>query len=246
MNLEEYHKATTRELLALTDRVRNLIYHWGEDGRYKEEILKNVIRRFLPQKYSIGTGFVIIQTDSRDSHKSSNQIDLIIYDNEFPVIFKEGDFVILTPDAVKGIIEVKANLRNQGLEKVLTKANENGKFIFSGKKDKSKPIFNGVFSYENQGFKKETLIRNYNKSNVNFENIQDYKKFKVNHVVLDKDWFIKFWVENPRPHSIYKIEDLAFSYFISNLVDFVSNKSVENNNFIWYPRDKEPELIDRF
>jgi hypothetical protein len=45
MSLIDYHRTTTKELLALTNKVRNLITHWGEDGRYKEAVLKNVIRR---------------------------------------------------------------------------------------------------------------------------------------------------------------------------------------------------------
>ncbi len=71
MSLINYHKNTSRELLALTDKVRNLITHWGEDGRYKEAVLKNVIKRFLPEKFIIATGFVIKQTESRGEHLSS-------------------------------------------------------------------------------------------------------------------------------------------------------------------------------
>ena len=119
MGLIDYHKTTTKELLALTNKVRNLIKHWGEDGRYKEAVLKNVIKRFLPEKFIIGTGFVVKQTNQRGEHLSSKQIDLLIYDDSSPVLFKEGDFVILTPDSVRGIIEVKANLKNQGITEVV-------------------------------------------------------------------------------------------------------------------------------
>ena len=130
MSLLDYHKTTTKELLALTNKVRSLITHWGEEGRYKEAVLKNIIRRFLPEKYTIGTGFVIKQTRTRGEHLSSRQIDLLIYDNDSPILFKEGDFVIVTPDAVRGIIEIKANLQNQQLSEIVRQANENGKFIF--------------------------------------------------------------------------------------------------------------------
>ena len=57
MSLIDYHRITSSELLALTKKVRSLITHWGEDGRYKEAVLKNVIGRFLPEKYSMATGF---------------------------------------------------------------------------------------------------------------------------------------------------------------------------------------------
>jgi len=57
---EKFQESITKELEVVRDRVRNLIgdAHWGEEGRYKEAVLKNVIRRFLPSNLSIGTGFV--------------------------------------------------------------------------------------------------------------------------------------------------------------------------------------------
>lgn len=247
MSLIDYHKTTTEELLALTNKVRNLITHWGEDGRYKEAVLKNVIRRFLPEKFSIGTGFVIKQTYNRGEHLSSGQIDLLIYDDASPVLFKEGDFVILTPDAVKGIIEVKANLQNQGISQVLRQANENGQFIFSGKDNKKQKFFNGVFSFEgyNNNFDKNIFATSYLQSNEGFTDTY-FDKYKVNHVSLNKDWFIKFWKEDQNPHSLYNIQDLSFPFFISNLTDYLSNKSVKKNNFIWYAKDKELNLIQQF
>lgn len=248
MNLNEYHKATSKELLALTDKVRNLIQNWGDDGRYKEAVLKNVIRRFLPEKFMIGTGYVIKQTDVRGEHDPSQQIDLIIYDDASPVLFKEGDLIILTPDAVRGIIEVKANLQNQGITNVLKKANANGQFIFSGKENKKQKFFNGVFSYEgySDGFNIDTFSKNYRDSNTDFEADPDYKKFKVNHVSLNKDWFVKLWDGDSNPHSLYNIQDLSFSFFISNLIDTLSNKTVRRNNFIWYATDKELNRVREF
>lgn len=148
MSLTDYHKTTTRELLILANKVRSLINHWGEDGRYKKAVLKNIIRKFLPEKFTVGSGFVVKQTENRGNHMSSRQIDLIIYDDASPVLFKEGDFVILTPDSVRGIIEVKANLYNQRLTDVVRRANENGQFIFSGKQNKGEQFFNGIFGYE--------------------------------------------------------------------------------------------------
>jgi hypothetical protein len=75
MDLKEFHKSTTNELIAIKDRVRNLINHWGEDGRYKEAILKTVIERFIPEQFRIASGFVV-----SPNLDSSRQIDLIIYD----------------------------------------------------------------------------------------------------------------------------------------------------------------------
>lgn len=248
MNLNEYHKATSKELMALTHKVRNLVNHWGEDGRYKEAVLKNVIKRFLPEKFIVATGFVIKQTQNRGEHLSSKQIDLLIYDDASPVLFKEGDFVIVTPDAVRGIIEVKANVQNQGLTAILKRANENGMFIFSGKNDKRQKFFNGIFSFDGyeMNFNVDTFIQHYTESNTEFIDEPDYKKFKVNHVSINKDRFIKLWTSDRNPHSLYNIPDLSFSFFISNLVDMLSNQSVKRNTFIWYGTDKELNLEREF
>ena len=63
---EKFQKSITKELDTIKNRVRNLIgsSHWGEEGRYKEAILRNVIKRFLPSNLSIGTGFVIKKNNS--------------------------------------------------------------------------------------------------------------------------------------------------------------------------------------
>jgi flagellin-like hook-associated protein FlgL len=150
--------------------------------------------------------------------------------------------VILTPDAVKGIIEVKANLQNQGINQIIRQANENGQFIFSGKDDKKQKFFNGVFSFEGyeNNFDQNIFVNAYLQSNEGFDDAH-FSKYKVNHVCLNKDW-----KDDANPHSLYNIHDLSFSFFISNLTDFLSNKSVKKNNFIWYATNKELNLIRQF
>lgn len=250
MSLLEYHRATTKELLAVTHKVRNLINHWGEDGRYKEAVLKNVLRRFLPEQFVIGSGFVVKPTKIRGEHESSRQIDLIIYNSASPVLFKEGDFVILTPDGVRAIVEVKNNLENQNLTSIIQQANENGRFIFSGKsaEDKKLKFFNGVFAYEGYlpQFSFDTFSANYSAGNASFEDNDGYARFKVNHVSINRDWFIKYWPEDEHPHSLYQIHDLSFPFFISNLSNYLANKSVTKNNFIWFATDKELNLRHQF
>lgn len=244
MNTIQFHKTTTNELLAIKDRVRYLINHWGEDGRYQEAVLKSVIARFIPEKFCVASGFVIRQSDNVGEHDASNQIDIIIYDRDYPVLFKEGDFAIVTADAVEAVIEVKANLKNQGLEKVIRKSNEIGKFIYNGKQNKNNNLFNGVFSYEGyENLKitrskaiKENLIKSENSVNSDpFLN-----KFKVNHISFNKNHFYKFWNQNDNSDGgyIYDIEDLSFSFFISNLISHLKKESVFMNNRVWFPVDK--------
>ena len=49
----------------------------------KEAILRNVIKRFLPQGFKIGTGFVIRSNGNnlnRNNIESSKQIDILIFE----------------------------------------------------------------------------------------------------------------------------------------------------------------------
>ncbi len=228
---KEFQESITKELDTIRNRVRNLIgaSHWGEEGRYKEAILKNVIRRFLPNNLSIGTGFVIKKNNNET--QISNQIDIIIYDNTIPVLFSEGDFVITTYKNVKGIIEVKTRIRNSELEEVIRKAEDNGRLI-------GKEIFNGIFSYESD-------------ENIESENV--YRALKnargyMNHISLGKDVFIRFWrkedrnrlnppVENCESnfYNIYKLRGLSFSYFISNLLELTCSSKIDDRWWFLYP-----------
>ncbi|CAM4392188.1 DUF6602 domain-containing protein [Flavobacterium terrigena] len=245
MNTVEFHKTTTKELLAIKDRVRLLISHWGEDGNYQEAVLKTIIKRFLPKNYSIASGFVIKQNQERGSHEPSKQIDILIYNNNFPVLFSEGDFVIVSADSVEAIIEVKANLKNQNPEKVIRKANEIGQFIFNAKSNHLKPLFNGIFSYVGHErlrvLDSENLRIKIRNANNTINEDERSHLFKVNHISFNKDIFYKFWNtrDNDRNGYLYDIEDLSFSFFISNLISHLNEESVMFNNQLWFPIDKE-------
>lgn len=120
-NLKDFHVSTTKELKSVEKRVRNLIgrSNWGEEGRYKEAILRNIIKRFLSPRYTVGTGFVVKSINGK--MECSTQIDILIFDSNFPILFSEGDFYIVTPNSVKAVVEVKTNLRIQGLKKAVKK-----------------------------------------------------------------------------------------------------------------------------
>jgi len=143
-DFKKFYESINGELMAIKDRVRSLIgdANWGEDGRYREAILKNIISRFLPKKYSIGTGFVI-----NKNKEITKQIDIIIYDNSHPILFSEGDFVIVLASAVKAIIEVKSSIRSTTqLIDIIKNCEKNVQKIEAyALHDR---IFNGVFCYE--------------------------------------------------------------------------------------------------
>jgi hypothetical protein len=251
MSVIDYHIKNGEELLANKDRIRNLVKHWGEDGRYKEVILKNLILKFLPSNLGIATGFVVFQDNDMPTHQASTQIDLIIYDLSHPTLFKESDFVIVMPDSVRGIIEVKANLKNYNLEDVISKSNTIGQLIYANKKNKNALFFNGVFSYE--GYEKGKMI-NFETPIINASNkfITDptLNNYRVNHICFNKDLYYKFWTgeyyELTGQHYIHKVERLSFSYFVSNLLFYVADDSESVNSRLLFPANDEMKVMGKF
>jgi hypothetical protein len=113
----------------------------GEEGGYKEALLRNVIKKTLPSHIDVASGFIVKESSGRI--ECSTQIDVIVYDSSYPVLFKEGDFIITTLENVLGIIEVKTKLRANRVDDTVNKAAEISKFV---KRD----AFNGIFSYETE------------------------------------------------------------------------------------------------
>lgn len=216
-NYRDYQESISKELISQKDRVRDFIdnHHHYEDGRYKEIILKEMLRRVLPNYCAVGTGFVV------NNDKMTSQIDIIVYDAGYPVMFKKEDFVIVSSASVFGIIEVKSRLRNSDLKNIVRKSNRNGQII-------DRTIFNGIFAYE--------IGVGYSQG-VDREAFWPYENGFVNYIALGEDLFVKYWYEGElkncieENYAVYELKKLAFGYFISNLVEDV-----------WLCRNKVEEL----
>ncbi len=237
-NLPEFQKSIGKELLTIKDRVRNLIgnAHRGEEGRYKESVLKKVIREYLPNNLSIWTWFIISKNDTRNY--ISKQIDILIYDNAYPVIFRDEDFVIITQDMVRGIIEVKTKTNSSGnneLKKIINKFWRLENFEILKNEIRNNNIFSWIFSYETE---------------ITEPQLTDSNKYTwiqlkyVNHISLWNNFFFKSWRSNWNIHpqanlgvnwdspffNIYKIEDYSFGYFLSNLLHIISWKKLNERS----------------
>ncbi len=247
-NYLDYQKSIAEEFKAFEKRVRNLIdkNHWGEDGHFKEVVLMNYLKRILPKHLSVGTGFV------RNEDKITKQIDIIIYNNTFPVLFSEGDFVITTSANIIAIIEVKSKVAPSEICNIIETANRNAEIIV-GQSDLN--LFNGIFSYNY-----ESTPQNYTDKINEYDFSKLVKKHTLNeivsrrlfscvsHIALGDKYFIKLWPlgqdeegkekylsKNPSQYSayysLYNMKyGLAFSYFLSNLQEFIIKLATSNYN----------------
>jgi hypothetical protein len=254
----DFQKSITKELVLTKDRVEFLIgnANWAEVGRYKEAILRKSISQFLPSNLKLGTGFIIGNDDHINGQepRTSSQLDIIIYDDNSPVIFREGDFVIVTENSVRGVIEVKSNVTNysdpQGqnvqdnaLNIIIEKFNRLQQFQTFNPIGNHRKKFVGIFSY------------NYTQNNITAENINDALRNSnglVNHISLGPDKFIRYWEStiglqpptnhNGRSYIKYDIEELSFSYFISNLLHIVSDNELLERYWFSFPIEGTKEV----
>lgn len=241
-NIEKYQNSIAAEFAAQKDRVRCFIddAHWGEDGRYKEILLSDFLKTIVPHNVAVGTGFV-----KNAVGQLTSQIDILVYNTNYPTLFKKGDFVVLMPDSVLGIIEVKStasqsvltNNAHQHLS-VIEKCERNGKIIGN------QLIFNGIWGYDSDINITPEIIRN--KLGNQLLSCVGY----LNHISFNSNIFCRYWEKgNPKDQSTKndvrpcfsfydlswnKIFDkfdidksgLAYGYFISNLLEYIYRQTL--------------------
>ena len=89
----------------------NLFDHMGNRGLAREEVIEQFLRPLLPKCYGLGKGEVFSANGD-----TSKQIDIVIYDDIFSVVFfKEQDVQLFPCESVFGTIEVKSNLTAEEL-----------------------------------------------------------------------------------------------------------------------------------
>jgi hypothetical protein len=239
MDTIAYLHTLTREFEAVKDRVRLLIgnAHWPSEGGWKESVLRSVLRRHLPPNLQVGTGFVL------SPEGLSRQVDVLLFDDRGPILFRDGDFVIVTPDVVAGIIEVKTRVTNGDVKEFLAKLNSSADLLRT--QSRHPAPFIGLFSYEEEKIDVKYLLETLREVNGRLGN------YEINCLSLGPRLFVRFWrfppIEPKRHYNkwhAYDLVNIAPGYFIHNVLDHLFPESVLRNQEVWYPVDgKESKLI---
>lgn len=129
--LFEFFASQAEVMLAQYKNINQLLgptTDWTHPGTHCEVLLRDFLRRSLPSRFGVDKGYIFGRSvrDGRDVH--CPEIDILIHDTqEYRPIYRLEDFVIVQPEAVKGIIQVKRALRmgedgsfNRGLQNVVT------------------------------------------------------------------------------------------------------------------------------
>jgi hypothetical protein len=114
-----YFQSLAEELRSQSNRIRQLIgeAHWGHDGRHKEVLLQNLVRRHCPCTVLVSTGFVISPTNPEIRSKEQ---DILVIDasTEAP-LFHQGDLAIAFPHTVIAAISIKTTMDPKTIKDVI-------------------------------------------------------------------------------------------------------------------------------
>ena len=113
---EKYWDLRMKSAAARLAAAQQVIKHNPTRGSTAENALRALLREFLPQRCGIGSGFMLAANGV-----VSRQLDIIIFDQlESAPLYRDGDIVIVSPDSVYIVIEVKSDLDATSLADAFT------------------------------------------------------------------------------------------------------------------------------
>lgn len=187
MDVPSYFKSLSTEMEAPKNRVRQFIddRHWLTDGEWKEGVLRSFLRRSFPKTVEIGRGFIV--TDDG----VSKQIDVLIFDASKPILFRDGDLVFITPDAVEGVIEVKSSINPTMFHEACGRLIVNAELVFKHS-PRHRPFhkFFSIYSFENQ-------VRDDHKYLEVLRDLSNAPNRLLQFCCLGQDTFIRYWELDP-------------------------------------------------
>lgn len=110
--------ALQQNLVAEQLKFAQTITHNGVLGAVKENIFISTLRSYLPNRYAVNSGIII---DSQG--KTSDQIDIIIYDSQFtPNLLTQDGHRYIPAESIYAIFEVKSTVNSETLTYAMKKA----------------------------------------------------------------------------------------------------------------------------
>ena len=116
--LQDSFAAQQGVLKAQLDLSKKSITHMGERGEVDERQVLEILRRYLPDRYSVESGIVI---DSQGG--TSDQIDVVIFDRQYtPNLLDQHEHKSIPAETVYAVFEAKPTIDKGYLEYAAEKA----------------------------------------------------------------------------------------------------------------------------
>jgi hypothetical protein len=224
--LMEFHSQEAFTLKAKYEHIEKLIgrnHHNPTAGYHCEILIKEYLRANLPKYCSVDTGFIRcnpqIKTYKDKTGKKygacivvSPQIDILIHNETIRApIYRTGDCVVIEPETVIGIIEVKKNLTKKDLLDSLSGLSDAYDIVMHDRCDRPDQIFFGIFAFDT------TLGKNGKKFQEALEiYYQDHPILPTSITALSK---------------FFSITEFKSDRLIINLFDAYSNDALDPKNW---------------
>ena len=155
--LAEYYSQEEKSLIERYNLIEKLIgrgtFNYAA-GYLCENLLKDYLRSKLPNRYSIDSGFIRCIPDYGIclSAPASPQIDILIHEEScYAPLFRTGDYVVVEPDSVHSIIEVKKTLTHSNLKDALLSVSKARLYALHGRTTCCDELFTGIFAFSLEG-----------------------------------------------------------------------------------------------
>ncbi len=106
LNLEKFFESVSKNLENEFENMASLISHRGEAGEGREDVLKKILRKHIPKRYGVDSGFVFDAFGN-----DSKQMDIIIYEANYTPVFEiVGEKRYFPCETVVAVGQVRTNI----------------------------------------------------------------------------------------------------------------------------------------
>lgn len=111
MGMEQYYRKVQDKIMVQRDVINALLKDPRIIGDYYEAIVRDAVRESVSSSFAVGRGVVLA-----DDGRASKECDIIIYNTvEYGALFSSGDIVVVSPEAVRCVIQVKGTVNQDNL-----------------------------------------------------------------------------------------------------------------------------------
>jgi hypothetical protein len=196
--MDNFYGHLKNELLARNGALKSLTQQSKVKGDYTEALVRDLIRRLVPQNYKVGHGIVY---NSRTG-QSSRECDVIVYDvSEAAPLFESQDLVIVDAEFVRIVMQVKNTLDSSSMKDAIT----NIQAIKRVKRD----IMGWIFGFETNVMLRTLYLQAWKSQVIQFIQILESKCKGENPQLLGSQ--MRFFVEMVR-HYTHRFSPVGFQY----------------------------------
>jgi hypothetical protein len=195
----DFYECLRNELLAKSGALKSLTQQSKVKGDYTEALVRDFIRRFVPQKYKVGHGIVY----NRRTQQSSRECDVIVYDiSEAAPLFESQDLVIVDSRQVKIVMQVKSTINSNAMKEAIAN--------LEAIKRVSSNVIGWIFGFETTVMLRTLYLKAWKSHVVQFLQVLQ-SKCNENKELLDNQ--MRFFVDMIR-HYTLPFSPSGMDYFI--------------------------------